>query len=125
MNENQTMMKNYILIVRTVHGEPDHNITVCLRGSEGQTEQIPLGKSQVEKQNRINIRHLIYFQSYKKAFRNHQSDLFLLVSHIDIGEIYQVEFHVSAQAKSKEWKYNHVLIIDGENIRRKKIFFTE
>ena len=54
MNENQTMTKNYILIVRTIHGEPDLNMTVCLRGSHGQTEKIPLGKSQVEKKNLMN-----------------------------------------------------------------------
>ena len=48
-NENQTMVKNYILIVRTVHGNPGQNMTVCLRGAHGQTEKLSLGKTQVEK----------------------------------------------------------------------------
>ena len=48
-NENQTMVKNYILIVRTVHGNPGQNMTVCLRGAHGQTEKLSLGRTQVEK----------------------------------------------------------------------------
>jgi hypothetical protein len=48
MNENQSIIKNYILIVKTLHGEPDDNITVIIKGINGQTEKISLGKSQVE-----------------------------------------------------------------------------
>jgi len=48
MNENQLIIKNYILIVKTLHGNPNDNITIIIRGTNGQTEKISLGKSQVE-----------------------------------------------------------------------------
>jgi hypothetical protein len=47
LNKNQAIIKNYILIVKTVHGNPDENVTVSIQGSHGQTERILLGKSQV------------------------------------------------------------------------------
>jgi hypothetical protein len=47
INKNQSIIKNYILIVKTIHGNPDENITVSIKGSHGQTEQLVLGKSQV------------------------------------------------------------------------------
>ena len=47
MNENQVILKNYILIVKTLHGDPGENITAVIKGNNGQTEKIPLGKSQV------------------------------------------------------------------------------
>jgi len=48
MNENQSIIKNYILIVKTLHGDPDDTVTVIIKGINGQTEKISLGKSQVE-----------------------------------------------------------------------------
>ncbi len=48
MNENQSIIKNYILIVKTLHGDPGENITVIIKGNDGQTEKLSLGKSQVE-----------------------------------------------------------------------------
>jgi hypothetical protein len=54
MNENQSIIKYYILIVKTVHGNPDEDITVRVKGTQGQTENISLGKSQVERIVRID-----------------------------------------------------------------------
>jgi hypothetical protein len=48
MNENQSIINHYILIVKTLHGDPDDSITVIIKGTNGQTEKILLGKSQVE-----------------------------------------------------------------------------
>jgi hypothetical protein len=48
MNENQSIIKNYILIVKTLHGDPGENINVIIKGNDGQTEKLSLGKSQVE-----------------------------------------------------------------------------
>lgn len=48
MNENQSIIKNYILIIKTLHGDPDDNITVVIKGINGETEKIALGKSQVD-----------------------------------------------------------------------------
>ena len=48
MNENQTIIKNYILIIKTLHGDPGENITVIIKGTNGQTEKLSLGKSQVQ-----------------------------------------------------------------------------
>ena len=48
MNDKQTITKNYILIVKTLHGDPEGNITVIVKGTNGQTEKLLLGKSQVE-----------------------------------------------------------------------------
>jgi hypothetical protein len=47
MNENQSRIKNYILIVKTLHGDPEEYITVIIKGVNGQTERRSLGKSQV------------------------------------------------------------------------------
>jgi hypothetical protein len=48
MNENQSIIKNYILIVKTLHGDPGENITVTIKGDDEKTEKLSLGKSQVE-----------------------------------------------------------------------------
>jgi hypothetical protein len=61
------MTKNYILIVRTIHGEPDPHMTICLRGNHGQTEKIPLGKSQVNKKQSVECTSSI-FSRIKKHF---------------------------------------------------------
>ena len=37
----------------------------------------------------------------------------MLLSSIDVGKIYQVEFNGNTNAKFKEWKYNHVFVING------------
>ncbi|UJR33276.1 hypothetical protein I4U23_020731 [Adineta vaga] len=95
-------MKNYILIVKTHHGNPGNNITVVIKGIEGQTEQIPIEKS----------------QSHHKNFKENHTDLFLLLSNDHIGKIIQVEFHTNTNAKFKEWKYSHIFIIDGIYIYR-------
>ncbi|CAF3422411.1 unnamed protein product [Rotaria sp. Silwood1] len=102
MNENQSITKNYLLILKTLHGDPGENITVLIKGSCGKTEKILLGKS----------------QSYLKAFKHNQTDLFLLLSNIDVGKVFQIEFHTNANSKCKEWKFNNVFIIDGTHIYR-------
>ena len=47
MNENQSIVKNYLLILKTICGDPEENIRVTIKGNNGQTEKIPLGRSQV------------------------------------------------------------------------------
>ena len=48
MNKNQSRIKNYILIVKTIQGDPEESITVRVKGTLGQTDKLVLGKSQVE-----------------------------------------------------------------------------
>jgi len=38
---------NYILILKTISGDPDGNLTVRIKGSRGESEKLSLGKSQV------------------------------------------------------------------------------
>ncbi|CAF3611650.1 unnamed protein product [Adineta steineri] len=101
MNEIQSIVKTYILIVKTLHGDPGDNVTVIIKGTDGQTEKLALGKS----------------QSHQKTFRDNQTDLFLLVSNIiNIGKISQIEFYPNI--KFKEWKYNNIFIMDGIHVYR-------
>ncbi|CAF2992783.1 unnamed protein product [Rotaria sp. Silwood2] len=97
MYGNQSIIKNYLLILKTLHGDPEENITVIIKGINGQTEKISLGKS----------------QSYHKAFKHNQTDLFLLLSNNDVGKIFQVEFHANTNSKFKEWRFDNIFIIDG------------
>lgn len=47
MNENQSILKSYLLILKTLHGDPGENLSVIIKGDKGQTERISVGKSQV------------------------------------------------------------------------------
>ena len=38
---------NYILILKTISGDPEGNLTVRIKGSRGESEKLSLGKSQV------------------------------------------------------------------------------
>ncbi|CAF0798269.1 unnamed protein product [Rotaria sordida] len=102
MNGTQSIIKNYLLILKTLHGDPGENITVIIKGNSGQTEKISLGKS----------------QSYHKAFKHNQTDLFLLLSNIDVSKIFQVEFCANTNSKFKQWRFNNIFIIDGTHIYR-------
>ncbi|CAF0962118.1 unnamed protein product [Adineta steineri] len=99
MNEIQSIVKTYILIVKTLHGDPGDNLSVIIKGTDGQTEKLALGKS----------------QSHQKTFKDNQTDLFLLASNINnIGKIFQIEFY--PDIKFKEWKHNNIFIIDGIHV---------
>ncbi|CAF3414290.1 unnamed protein product [Rotaria socialis] len=102
MNENQSIIKNYLLILKTLHGDPGENLTVVIKGDSGQTEKLSLGKS----------------QSHHKAFKHNQTDLFLLLSNIDVGKVVQLEFHKNSTSKFKEWKFDHVFVINKTRIYR-------
>lgn len=45
--ETRFTWQNYVLLVKTVHGDPSDKVTITIKGSEGQTEKLYLGKSQV------------------------------------------------------------------------------
>lgn len=45
--ETRSRLENYVLLVKTVHGDPSDKVTVTIKGNEGQTEKLYLGKSQV------------------------------------------------------------------------------
>lgn len=57
MNENQLKIKNYVLIVKTIDGNPDDDITVRIQGSLGETDRLLLGKSQVEMEESLMLIH--------------------------------------------------------------------
>lgn len=41
------MIKNYLLILKTVYGDPGDNVAIIIKGDQGQTEKVSLEKSQV------------------------------------------------------------------------------
>ena len=45
--ETRSTLQNYVLLVKTMHGDPTDKVTVTIKGNEGQTEKLCLGKSQV------------------------------------------------------------------------------
>lgn len=48
MNEEiRSTLQNYVLLVKTLQGDPTEKLTVTIKGTEGQTEKLLLGKSQV------------------------------------------------------------------------------
>lgn len=55
-------------------------------------------------------------QSNQKKFKDNQTDLFLLVSNVDVGSVLQVEFHANPHGKFKEWSYTHLSLLHGQSI---------
>ena len=65
----------------------------------------------------LNCFHCLqWLQSNQKKFKDHQTDLFLLASNVDIGSALRVEFHANPDGKFKEWSYTHLFLLHGQSI---------
>jgi hypothetical protein len=118
MNDNRSITSNYVLIVKTLHGNPGDRITAVIHGVNEQTDPLILGKTYVMKCHEYEqlirlILSVVHFQSHEKPFKDNQTDLFVLMSNTDVGKIVQIKFYAVNHAKSKEWKYQHVLLVHG------------
>ena len=54
INENRSTVNNYLVIVKTLHGNPAGHIAVVLKGLRGLTDRLPLGPSHVQKSTAID-----------------------------------------------------------------------